>query len=241
MEDLKTVLWGAITALFVCGILSSCGKKDSESVSTSEMYFTMALIDPETTTIKCYVRISETHEWGDSIELSENDNLYCNGQKMGRQESFGDYIYYTTRVPLVLNQPIAITFSRGMTQYHSINYVPSPPVVTSPAALNLSFNQELDVNWTPSSNPHEEIDITLSAQIPNGAVMDIVNSRVFQTPESGYAHLESIKSQTSSILNQSVALTLSVSRKTKGTVAKELTGHFDSISQTTVINGTLVP
>ncbi len=242
MTKFRALISGTLTALMTCGLLSACSKQNSQAVETQEMYFTMALIEQSATTIKCYVRISEYDKWGNSIELDGNDELFCNGQKMGKQESIGEYVYYTTRIQYRPQQPITIAFKRGKNVYNSVNYAPDQIELTSPAnSFNLNFDDELDVTWTQSQKPGEKIYINLAAKIPDSGNFEIVNSTISQSPESGQVRLKSIKSQTKLGLNQNAELTLTLSRTIKGTVSSELNGHFDSTWQQKEIKGTLYP
>ena len=242
MTELKTMLFGMMIAILACGLLSSCSKTKSELVSTKDMYFTMALIEPNATTVKCYVRITEdSSQWGNSVELAGNDELFCNDQKMGKQEAIGDYIYYTTRVHYTPQKPITITFKRGDNRYDSTNYVPDQVQLTSPTSLDLHFDDELDVTWVKSLNPKDKMSVSLSAVIPDNENQVSIISKASQSPESGAVKLKSLKSQTVLGLNQTAEVTLYLARKSEGVMSSELSGHFDSPIRSVNIKGTLRP
>jgi hypothetical protein len=155
-----------VFAVIGLGILSGCGKINSEDIETKAIYMDASIKEVNSNTAECYSRLTVDTDVGTSVELSGKDSLECNGYKMFRENSVvSDYIYYKAQVPRKASGQYKIHLRKSDKDYFAATEMPEPVELKNIASGFLAYrDQPLTVSWKVNGDPTDQIYATLSTE-----------------------------------------------------------------------------
>lgn len=143
--------------------LVACSKTPSSNVKTSGIHGSFSVVANQQGGVTCKAEFQVGGGTGTFLELDDGDTVTCQGQVMARSEFAGIVTYSVPLQPIPGGQ-YSVVFTRpNESPYRATVTLPEPIAGLNPTAMS-SFQKgrPFQVNWTPSSNPADQMQVTLS-------------------------------------------------------------------------------
>jgi hypothetical protein len=217
-------------------IATACAKTTSENVKTGGFFASYSVKGNNTSSVECVVRFQVGGGTGTSLELSGSDRVTCDGQSMTKEEALG-IVTYRVVLPYRQGHDYQVVLSRaGEPAYLASATLPEPILNMNPAApVVLQKGTSLQVSWTPSLNPSDEMNVMLNFSAGKSSHY---RQRSDNAPENGNVVFDGQATRTESMESGSWHGSVQITRRRSGQMPSGLGGSI-SAEQTRTFGVTL--
>jgi hypothetical protein len=173
----------------------SCAKTESEFVQTSGIHTQFEVIKDADGDIECRA----TFQVGDGVggtylDLTGDDEVYCNGVKLRRSNLFG-IVDYRANISANRNNSYHFKFKRDGESYESITELPADVTFISPNPYErVKKDEPLSVEWFRDMNNEAAITVQHYQVLSNDKNQQQKSSHYtkYQRPEVGYITFDNV-------------------------------------------------
>jgi hypothetical protein len=184
-----------LTLIFISLLFISCAKTESENVQTSGIHSQFEVVKDADGDIEC----KATFQVGDGLggtylDLTGDDEVFCNGVRLRRNNIFG-VVEYRAHVQRKDNNLYHFKFKRQGESYESIAELPGDVQFISPAPYErLRKDQPVDVQWYRNFDNEAAITVQHYQVLSYDSKQQKKSSSYtkYQRPEVGYITFDNV-------------------------------------------------